>query len=160
MKLSEIPDNVKRLLLATCDADWDMDELEALDTEELRFVRYYAVGAVRTIARIELMGRPGVSRYEPDYPNPWDDMTIELDEPLPAITRDPRLAGAGRPDCYGWEEVHHRNGWEDGYLSRDELLRTRYADVFIRELHFGWAVPAFKTWARTQKVPAKGTQTQ
>ena len=114
MKLSEIPDNVKRLILATCDADWNLDELDALDTEELRFVRYYAVAAPGPLARIELAGRPGIGRYEVDYPNPWGDMAVELDEPLPALTRDPRLAAVGAADCHGWHEVHERDGYARG----------------------------------------------
>ena len=44
MRLSEIPDNVKRLLLATYNEDYDIEEVDALTTEELWFVRYHAMG--------------------------------------------------------------------------------------------------------------------
>lgn len=150
MKLSDLPATVKRLMLATCDAEWDMDELDALETEELRFLRYYHVGAPGVFARIELGGRPGVGRYEVDAPNPWGDEAIEQDEPLPALSRDSRFNAPELLGCIGWAEATLRLN-HDGRPPREEWTRARYEDTFEREATFGWPLPAFKTWAKRQR---------
>jgi hypothetical protein len=36
-------------------------------------------------------------------------------------------------------------------MPRAESTVARHADVFAREFHFDWRVPAFKTWARKQR---------
>lgn len=141
---------------------YDIEELDALTTEELWFVRYHAVGVPAVWARVELFARPGVGRSEVDAGSPWgEDLTVELDEPLPALTRPALLASADLGMCRGSEEAAARTRMSGGdavpeYHTQAEydrmILQARYAELFCRELHFGWPVPEFAEWAATQQV--------
>ncbi len=52
MKLSEIPDPVKRAILAVTDDDFDLEELQTFPLEELQFVNAVAVGWPRVMATL------------------------------------------------------------------------------------------------------------
>jgi hypothetical protein len=163
LKLSQVPDHVKCVLLATCPEDVDADELDALNPDELTFLMFYACSHGATMARMALLRRDGVSVRDIEHAgNPWGDERIELDEPLPALTRPAILTRAGLADCAGEREANRRmclspddigDYYDAGYY-RSEILGARYADLYERELHFGWPVPEYEAWAKTQTVPA------
>jgi hypothetical protein len=169
VKLSEIPDNVKRVLLATCwedigDDDGKSDLLDELTNEELYFCALYACPEGSITAWMELGRRPDFDCRAADrdrfhHGSPRGDVKIELDEALPALTRGSDIARF--PDCHGPLEVNRRlclspndigNYFDRDYYRR-EILRARYGDLFEREGHFGWPHPDYETWAKTQDVP-------
>jgi hypothetical protein len=162
LKLSQIPDNVKRVLLATCSEDIDVDEIERLSTDELLFCYFYACPEGSITAWLMLRGRPGFNGRQVDMAgNPWGDERLELDEPLPALTRPASLARPDLADCAGDREANRRlclkpeqiGDYFDADHYRAEILGARYADLYERELHFGWPVPEYEEWAKTQAVP-------
>ena len=103
-----------------------------------------------------------MARYEVDAGSPWGkDLTVELNEPPTALTRPALLASADLGMCRGSEEAAARTrmSGEDAvpeYLTRAEydrmILQARYAELFCRELRFGWPVPAFAEWPATRQV--------
>lgn len=155
MRLSQIPDDVKRILLG---GDYDEDDLAELRSDELHFLFHYAWSLPVTMALAEREGFKGDFR-EATRRNPWADEPIVVDEPLPAD------AHPGRPCSFWFPDDDARptgpgRGWNEGVLAQrsggasrvpvEELLRARYADVFQLELYLGRHAPDFASWARKE----------
>lgn len=119
--------------------------------DELVFCHHVACALGSIFAWMELLGREDVNaRQASDDEEHWRDVTIELDEPLPALVRDHRLAGPLCKGCVGWSEATLRTSYQ-AEPPREVWTRARYEDVFLREDHFGWPVPNFATWAKRQR---------
>jgi hypothetical protein len=124
-----------------------MDELERMAPDELAFLAIHGTPEGSLDAWLAMCGRRDIDAHAAVEDARLTDIEIVQDEPLPAFTRPDDLAVRQEfAWCVGWEEAHaimrHR--------PHEERLRARYRDLYERELHFGWDVPDFDTWAAEQ----------